>query len=113
MVSKTVLLSAVFALAAAGWASAANAQDALEQRGKEVFDYWCEACHGDGPGKPGTAALEVLYNGEKPALIEQRDDLFPDLTRAFVRDGVSVMPFFRKTEISDSDLDALAAYLAP
>ena len=113
IVSRSVYLSALLALTAAGWTSAASAQDALEQRGEEVFDYWCEACHGDGPGKPGTAALEVLYNGEKPALIEQRDDLLPELTRAFVREGVSVMPFFRKTEISDADLDALAAYLAP
>jgi len=30
-----------------------------------------------------------------------------------VRTGVSVMPPFRKTEISDADLEALAAYLAP
>jgi hypothetical protein len=34
------------------------------------------------------------------------------VTKAFVRKGVSVMPFFRKTEIGDADLDALAAYLA-
>lgn len=113
IVSKAFFSSAALALVAAGWMSTAGAQDAVEQRGKEVFDYWCEACHGDGPGRPGTAALEVLYNGEKPALIEERDDLLPELTRAFVRDGVSVMPFFRKTEISDEDLDALAAYLAP
>ncbi len=113
IVSRTLLLSGALALILAGWTSAASAQDAVEQRGKEVFDYWCDACHGDGPGRPGTAALEALYNGEKPALIEDRDDLLPELTRAFVRDGISVMPFFRKTEISDADLDALAAYLAP
>jgi mono/diheme cytochrome c family protein len=29
-----------------------------------------------------------------------------------VRNGVYVMPFFRKTEISDAELDALVAYLA-
>lgn len=34
------------------------------------------------------------------------------MTKTFVRQGVSVMLFFRKTEISDADLDALAAYLA-
>ena len=110
IVLRTVLLSAVLAFGAAG---AANAQDEVEQRGNEVFDYWCEACHGDGPGNPGTAALEALYNGQKPALLEERDDLVPELTRTFVRTGVSIMPFFRKTEISDDDLDALAAYLAP
>jgi mono/diheme cytochrome c family protein len=81
--------------------------------GKAVFDKWCAPCHGDGPGKPGTAALQALYKGVKPALLEQRTDLVPDLTKNFVRNGVSVMPFFRKTEISDAELDALAAYLAP
>ncbi len=32
--------------------------------------------------------------------------------RKFLRHGISVMPQFRKTEISDADLDALAQYLA-
>ena len=81
--------------------------------GKVVFDKWCAPCHGDGPGKPGTNALQALYKGAKPALLEQRLDLPPELTKQFVRTGVSVMPFFRKTEISDAELDALAAYLAP
>jgi (+)-pinoresinol hydroxylase len=92
--------------------SIGRAQDAAGD-GKAVFDKWCAPCHGDGPGKPGTAALEALYKGVKPALLEERTDLVPDLTKAFVRTGVSIMPFFRKTEISDRELDALAEYLAP
>jgi (+)-pinoresinol hydroxylase len=32
--------------------------------------------------------------------------------KTIVRQGVSFMPQFRKTEISDADLDALAVYLA-
>ncbi len=91
---------------------AAQAQDS-DALGKEVFDKWCEPCHGRGPGQPGTAALQILYSGQKPALLEERTDLVPALTRAFVRNGVSVMPFFRKTEITDEELDALAEYLAP
>ena len=43
---------------------------------------------------------------------QDRTDLAPDLVKAAVRTGISVMPFFRKTEVSDADLDALAAYLA-
>ena len=82
-------------------------------RGNEVFQYWCAPCHAPGPRHPGTQALDVLYKGAKPAALEQRTDLVPELTRAFVRTGVSVMPPFRKTEISDADLAALAAYLAP
>jgi (+)-pinoresinol hydroxylase len=80
--------------------------------GKAVFDKWCAPCHGAGPGKPGTSALEALFKGAKPALLEERTDLVPQLTKTFVRTGVSVMPFFRKTEISDAELDALATYLA-
>jgi mono/diheme cytochrome c family protein len=78
--------------------------------GQKVFDYWCATCHG--PNLPGTMALEAKYKGAKPALLTERTDLIPPVTKAFVRKGVSVMPFFRKTEIGDADLDALAAYLA-
>jgi len=102
-------------LAGALVAATANAQDTAElaARGQAVFEYWCAACHAPGARHPGTQALESLYKGAKPAALEERTDLVPELTRAFVRTGVSVMPPFRKTEISDGDLTALAAYLAP
>lgn len=87
-------------------------QPAAVQRGHEIFQRWCTPCHGAGPHYPGTDALAAKYKGEKPATLEERTDLTPDLTRQFVRHGASIMPFFRKTEISDADLDALAACLA-
>jgi (+)-pinoresinol hydroxylase len=86
------------------------ADDAVMQKGKQVYEYWCATCHG--PKLPGTVALQTKYNGTKPALLTERTDLLPAVTKAFVRKGVTIMPFFRKTEISDVDLDALAAYLA-
>jgi len=89
----------------------ALAQDV--ERGREVFQYWCAPCHDDGEARPGTVALQILYSGEKPALLEERTDLLPEYTKTIVRTGISIMPFYRKTEISDADLDALAAYLAP
>jgi mono/diheme cytochrome c family protein len=88
-------------------------EPARVQRGNEVFQTWCAPCHAPGPRHPGTQALETLYKGAKPAALEERSDLVPELTASFVRTGVSVMPPFRKTEISDEDLAALAAYLAP
>jgi mono/diheme cytochrome c family protein len=88
-------------------------ESAAERRGNEVFQYWCAPCHAPGPRHPGTQALDALYKGAKPGALEQRNDLTPEITTAFVRTGVSVMPPFRKTEISDADLAALAAYLAP
>jgi len=79
--------------------------------GYEVFQKWCAPCHGRGADKPGTVALTALYKGAKPGMLEERTDLTPETVRTFVRTGVSVMPFFRKTEVSDADLDALSLYL--
>ena len=100
----------------AGYAASfgpAAAQDQAEvARGNEVFRNWCAPCHAPGPRHPGTQALDALYRGEKPGALEQRADLAPEVTKTFVRSGVSIMPPFRKTEIDDDDLEALAAYLA-
>ena len=92
--------------------NAAAADAGQIEEGKQVYQYWCWNCHGEGVGKPGTQALAAKYKGSKPAILDQRTDLTPAVTKIFVRKGVSIMPFFRKTEISDAQLDALAAYLA-
>jgi mono/diheme cytochrome c family protein len=68
-------------------------------------------CHGEGVGKPGTLALQAKYKGALPALLDKRTDLTQALIKTYVRNGISIMPIFRKTEISDADLDAIAAYL--
>ncbi len=44
-------------------------------------------------------------------MLEQRTDLTPEVIKYFVRNGVTVMTRFRKTELDDADLDAVAAYL--
>ena len=80
--------------------------------GKAVFDSRCEICHGRGNDRAGTISLQFKYQGAKPALLEERSDLTPDLVRFYVRHGVAMMPFFRKTELSDAELGDLAAYLA-
>jgi mono/diheme cytochrome c family protein len=89
------------------------------ERGRQVYAYWCLPCHGTGLGipgfgaLPGTQQLAIKYRGTNiPPLLEERTDLVPEFVKAIVRQGVSFMPQFRKTEISDADLDALAAYLA-
>jgi mono/diheme cytochrome c family protein len=92
--------------------AALGADDVQAQQGKVVFEKWCAPCHAAGPGHPGTAALDALYKGQRPGALEQRTDLTPALVKQFVRKGVSVMPFFRKTEVSDADLDALGLYLS-
>ena len=82
-----------------------------EPKGYVQFQDYCSMCHGEGPGQPGTMALEAKYKGAQPALLSQRTDLTPQLIKLYVRNGISIMPIFRKTEISDADLDLIADYL--
>lgn len=86
--------------------------------GKQIFAEHCASCHGQGignpgqPFRPGTASLAVKYGDEKPALLEARTDLTPELVTYFVRNGVSIMAPYRKTEISDRELAELGTYLS-
>jgi mono/diheme cytochrome c family protein len=93
----------------------------LLRRGEEAYQARCNLCHGRvakditpgmGGRMPGTEALEAKYRGQKPAVLEDRTDLTAGLVKQFVRNGVGIMPFLRKTELSDADLEAIAAYLS-
>lgn len=113
------LTAAAFALAVGGCGSKTNGSQAkntsekvAQTPGKIVFQKWCVECHGDGPRYPGTASLAVKYGKDLPAALEKRTDLTPETVAMFVRQGVSVMPPFRKTEITDAELASLGAYLS-
>jgi (+)-pinoresinol hydroxylase len=114
------LLSSML-LAAMG-IGASHAEDtSMIERGQAAFQRHCAACHGPGQGNdseltamlPGTLALRLKYRGALPALLEHRTDLSAESIRAFVRNGVASMPPFRPTEVTDEDIEAIAAFLAP
>ncbi len=92
--------------------AAESARPANRSAGVDVFAKWCSDCHSTESG-PGSMALQRKYRGNLPAVLERRSDLRPEYVERVVRQGVSFMPSFRKTEISDADLAVLAAYLAP
>jgi (+)-pinoresinol hydroxylase len=95
-------------LAGAGTALAA---DSSVETGRQVYQKWCTPCHGAGPGKPATTLMAAQYKGSKPAVLEERTDLTAPLIKGVVRNGILIMPRFRKTEISNSELDGIVAYL--
>lgn len=86
--------------------------------GQKLYEYHCASCHGPGIGNPGaeyrtgTDALRVKYKGELPALLAERTDLTPEMVALFVRNGVSIMAPYRKTEISDAELAEIGQYLS-
>ena len=105
------LVLTLVAIATISAAAPATADDGAAARGKTVYANWCTPCHGAGPGHPGTVALGVKYGSTRPAELERRSDLTPDMVKLFVRQGFSVMAPFRKTEISDAELDDLVKFL--
>lgn len=107
--------TSIFRMASLALVLAAGAVQAADkatiERGQSVYRQWCLSCHGTGQHTPGTMALFFKYEGKVPPMLEHRSDLTADALRVFIRQGVSVMPSFRKTEISDVDIDAMGAYL--
>ena len=93
------------------WTTATVAVNPGQPKGYLQFQNNCSVCHGAGPEKPGTRALRAKYGTKLPAMLEERTDLAPQYVKLIVRQGISVMPQFRKTELSDSDLEAIATYL--
>jgi len=99
------------------FAMACVLQSVTAQQGNEagngatVYEYWCATCHSAGPNMPGTSALQAKYGGNPPAVLIERPDLTPAFISAIVRTGISVMPPFRKTEITDAELAALSEFI--
>lgn len=106
---------AVILCGAAGSAGVAVAGQSVAaatriEAGAAVYANWCAECH-NGRGF-AAMALERRYQGAVPAILDQRSDLSESFVRRIVRGGISFMPPFRKTEITDAQLADLAAYLA-
>jgi (+)-pinoresinol hydroxylase len=92
-------------------AALAGSAQAASPNGKAVYEHWCAPCHAPGPGHPGTQSLQLKYQGKLPAVLLDRTDLSRQAVSVFVRQGILLMAPFRKTEITDAELAALAAYV--
>jgi mono/diheme cytochrome c family protein len=115
----TLLLSGALAVGAeptVSWklfpdSASSRSASAQDQTGKVDFLNACAVCHAPEPDRPGTMSLQFKYAGRLPAALEQRTDLTPELVTYYVRHGIAMMPSFRKTELSDAQVAAIAAYL--
>ena len=110
-------LTAVLLLLGSAARTTGASADTLAPRyaaGRAVYEKWCAACHDPGIIHPGTHALMTKYpgGGRSSGAITAWTDLPATYVTFMVRHGMSVMPPFRKTEIGDGELAALAAYLS-
>jgi mono/diheme cytochrome c family protein len=88
-----------------------DAAPALSADGEAMFVQYCAGCHDGGDGHPGTMRLAVRLGAEN-SILRKRSNLAPEYVKIVVRNGFEMMPAFRPTEISDAELDALAAYVS-
>jgi (+)-pinoresinol hydroxylase len=107
-----VLAGLILTALTLGGTALSDQQPDANAAGRAVYTKWCAPCHDPGVIHPGTNALTVKYQGVKPGVLLEWKDLQPEMVRFVVRHGISVMPQFRKTEISDAELDALAKFLS-
>jgi 4-cresol dehydrogenase (hydroxylating) len=80
--------------------------------GKKVFTQWCAPCHSREGFMAGTLGLQAKYKGTLPAALEDRTDLTAPAVKAILRTGVGLMAPFRKTELSDAEVQAVGEYLS-
>jgi mono/diheme cytochrome c family protein len=96
---------------AATMATAAGNDAPLSARlmeGRQLFEATCIHCHD--PGGWGTRDLARRLGAERSRLM-QRTDLDADYIRAVVRNGINSMPWYTRTDLSDRQIAAIAAYL--
>lgn len=119
-VRVAVLAGVLVAVLAALSPGALRAQQpgSAAERGAAVYETWCAHCHDRVPAGsvlealPGVASLRLKYAGELSPYIKERPDLADfSVLAAFLRNGAGSMPPFRRTEITDDDIAAIAAYL--
>ena len=86
---------------------------AVGRDGAALFSNRCGFCHL--PGGMGTNLLSVqrVRLGEPPekGLLTNRDDLSADYVRTVVRQGKVAMPPQTRVDVTDAELDAIAAFL--
>lgn len=77
--------------------------------GERLYGRECAFCHAG--NNTGTIMLGLRMDKAK-AELHKRDDLNADYVKAVVRNGIVNMPPFSKVELTDEELDKIAAYLA-
>lgn len=81
--------------------------------GEIAFGVHCGYCHLTGGMGTNLLTKQRMMAGEPPekGLLTNRTDLTPDYIKSVVRQGKNAMPAQTRVDITDAELDAVAAYL--
>ena len=81
--------------------------------GAALFSNLCGACHLAGGMGTNLLTKQRVMLGEPPesGLLANRQDLTQNYVKVIVRRGRMAMPSLTRVEVTDTELDAIAAYL--
>jgi mono/diheme cytochrome c family protein len=81
--------------------------------GETLFSNRCGACHLAGGMGTNLLTKQMMLAKRPPTdgLLANRQDLTPDYVKSVVRMGKNAMPRLSKVDITDAELDSVAAYL--
>lgn len=82
---------------------------AAEQDGERMFQRRCGVCHLE--GGMGTMVLARRLPPDQ-ATLKDRSGLQPEFIVSTVRNGMGAMPRMTRVDVTDAELNAIAAYLA-
>ncbi|MBX5460345.1 MAG: cytochrome c [Steroidobacteraceae bacterium] len=105
--ASSVLL--VLAALPAGLGAAEPKLTARQEQGQALYRSTCLHCHGERVWGTFTLGRRL---GANNALLENRTDLVRPYVEAVIRKGVGSMPPYRRTELSDAEVEAIADYLS-
>ncbi len=83
------------------------------KNGEALFSNRCGACHLAGGMGTNLLTKQRMMAGEPPesAMLANRKDLTISYVKTVVRQGKMAMPRLSRTEVTDTELDAIARYL--
>jgi mono/diheme cytochrome c family protein len=81
--------------------------------GEHLFSNRCGSCHLAGGMGTNLLTKQRMMAGQTPetGLLANRTDLTADYVKGVVRGGKIAMPRLSRAEVTDGELDAIAAYL--
>jgi mono/diheme cytochrome c family protein len=106
-VRRATVVATLTACVAAPLAAQEPSLTAQQDQGRKLFQSTCLYCHGEKVWGTFTLARRRADEG----LLEKRTDLSAPFVKNVVRNGLGSMPAYRRTELTDADVDAIAAYL--
>jgi len=99
----------VLAALPTGLSAAEPKLTAQQEQGQALYRGTCLHCHGERVWGTFTLGRRL---GASNALLENRTDLARPYVEAVIRRGVGSMPAYRRTELSDAEVKAIADYLS-